>query len=122
MAADRDGDPQGTALGPAHTLFQTGPLRPDRRAGPDGLYYAGAYTTPGIGMPMCLVSGERTARAVVEDAPVRAPSRPVVSRHPAAKRRSSVSPPGREEVSVSTTAAVVSPYAEPGDAVRWSSR
>ncbi|WP_152039436.1 phytoene desaturase family protein [Salinigranum salinum] len=67
--ADRYGDPQGTALGLAHTLFQTGPFRPDRRAGPDGLYYTGAYTTPGIGMPMCLVSGERTARAVVEDAP-----------------------------------------------------
>ena len=65
--AERFGDPHGTALGPAHTLFQTGPFRPDRRAGPDGLYYAGAYTTPGIGMPMCLVSGERTARAVVED-------------------------------------------------------
>jgi phytoene desaturase len=62
-------DPQGTALGLAHTLFQTGPLRPGRRDGPDGLYYAGAYTTPGIGMPMCLISGERTARAVVEDAP-----------------------------------------------------
>jgi phytoene desaturase len=67
--ADRFGDPQGTALGLAHTLFQTGPFRPDRRAGPDGLYYAGAYTTPGIGMPMCLISGERTARAVVEDTP-----------------------------------------------------
>jgi phytoene desaturase len=71
--ADRYGDPQGTALGPAHTLLQTGPFRPDRRAGPDGLYYAGAYTTPGIGMPMCLISGERTARAVVEDVPVAVP-------------------------------------------------
>lgn len=70
--ADRYDDPQGTALGLAHTLFQTGPFRPDRRAGPDGLYYSGAYTTPGIGMPMCLISGERTARAVVEDAPAAA--------------------------------------------------
>jgi phytoene desaturase len=67
--ADRYGNPQGTALGLAHTLRQTGPFRPGRRDGPDGLYYAGAYTTPGIGMPMCLVSGERTARAVVEDTP-----------------------------------------------------
>ncbi|WP_136592237.1 phytoene desaturase family protein [Salinigranum halophilum] len=70
--ADRYDDPQGTALGLAHTLFQTGPFRPDRCAGPDGLYYSGAYTTPGIGMPMCLISGERTARAVVEDAPAAA--------------------------------------------------
>ena len=68
--ADRYGDPQGTALGLAHTLLQTGPFRPDRRRGPDGLHYAGAYTTPGIGMPMCLISGERAARAVLEDAPV----------------------------------------------------
>jgi phytoene desaturase len=67
--AERYGDPQGTALGLAHTLSQTGPFRPGRRDGPDGLYYAGAYTTPGIGMPMCLVSGERTARAVAEDVP-----------------------------------------------------
>jgi phytoene desaturase len=67
--AARYDDPQGTALGLAHTLRQTGPFRPGRRDGPDGLYYTGAYTTPGIGMPMCLVSGERTARAVVEDTP-----------------------------------------------------
>jgi phytoene desaturase len=67
--AERYGDPQGTALGLAHTLFQTGPFRPGKRAGPDGLYYAGAYTTPGIGMPMCLISGEQVARAVVADTP-----------------------------------------------------
>ena len=68
--ATRFGDPDGTALGLAHTLRQTGPLRPDRRGDTAGLYYAGAYTRPGVGMPMCLISGEHTARAVVEDAPV----------------------------------------------------
>ncbi|GGK53198.1 phytoene dehydrogenase [Haloarcula sebkhae] len=68
--AERYGDPQGTALGLAHTLFQTGPLRPGHRAGLDGLYYTGAYTTPGIGMPMCLISGEHTARDIIEDSPV----------------------------------------------------
>ncbi|WP_336358366.1 phytoene desaturase family protein [Haloarcula sp. CGMCC 1.6347] len=67
--AERFGDPQGTALGLAHTLFQTGPLRPGHRAGLDGLYYTGAYTTPGIGMPMCLISGEHTARDIIEDSP-----------------------------------------------------
>ena len=67
--ASRFGDPDGTALGLAHTLRQTGPLRPDRRGGVEGLYYAGAYTRPGVGMPMCLISGEHAARAVVEDAP-----------------------------------------------------
>jgi phytoene desaturase len=74
----RFGDPDGTALGLAHTLRQTGPLRPDRRGGTTGLYYAGAYTRPGVGMPMCLISGEHTARAIVEDAPVpgASPSKP----------------------------------------------
>jgi len=67
--AERYGNPQGTALGLAHTLFQTGPFRPSHRADLDGLYYAGSYTAPGIGMPMCLISGERTAEAVLEDVP-----------------------------------------------------
>jgi phytoene desaturase len=60
--------PQGTALGLAHTLRQTGPLRPSHRGDPDGLYYVGGYTTPGIGVPMCLISAEHTAAAVREDA------------------------------------------------------
>ena len=67
--AERYGDPDGTALGLAHTLFQTGPLRPGHRGPVDGLYYSGAYTTPGIGMPMCLISGEHTASAIFEDYP-----------------------------------------------------
>ena len=61
--------PGGTALALSHTLDQTGPLRPAHRAPDvDGLYYVGAYTNPGIGMPMCLLSGEHVAEAVVEDA------------------------------------------------------
>ena len=61
--------PGGTALALAHTLDQTGPLRPSHRApGLDGLYYAGAYTNPGIGMPMCILSGEHVTDAVLEDA------------------------------------------------------
>jgi phytoene desaturase len=59
--------PDGTALGLAHTLRQTGPLRPAHRAGPDGFYLVGGDTTPGIGVPMTLVSGEHTAAAVRED-------------------------------------------------------
>ncbi|ESS03939.1 MAG: Flavin containing amine oxidoreductase, partial [uncultured archaeon A07HR67] len=45
------------------------PFRPSHRAGLDGLYYTGSYTAPGVGMPMCLISGERTADAVVSDHP-----------------------------------------------------
>ncbi|MFB6087882.1 MAG: phytoene desaturase family protein [Haloarculaceae archaeon] len=68
--ADGFGDPEGTALGLAHTLFQTGPLRPSHRGGAPGLYYTGAYTNPGIGMPMCLISGEQVRDAVLADRPV----------------------------------------------------
>jgi phytoene desaturase len=65
--AERVHAPRGTALGLAHTLRQTGPFRPSHRAPLDGLYYTGGYTTPGIGMPMCLVSGEHAYEAVLED-------------------------------------------------------
>lgn len=66
--ASRYHAPKGTALALSHTLDQTGPLRPAHRAPDvDGLYYTGAYTNPGIGMPMCLLSGEHVAGAVLED-------------------------------------------------------
>ena len=59
---------QGTALGLAHTLRQTAPFRPRQRAGDgDGFYYVGADTTPGIGVPMCLISGEHVAAKVIDD-------------------------------------------------------
>ncbi|MFB6156813.1 MAG: phytoene desaturase family protein [Haloferacaceae archaeon] len=65
----RLGYPEGTALGLAHTLRQTGPLRPGHRAGAaDRLYYTGSFTNPGIGVPMCLISGEHAAAAVRSDA------------------------------------------------------
>ena len=67
--ADRYNSMQGTALGLAHTLRQTALFRPSRRsAACPGLYYTGSYTTPGIGVPMCLISGEHTAAALVDDA------------------------------------------------------
>ena len=67
--ADTFNAPQGTALGLAHTLFQTGPMRPGRRAPDvDRVYYAGSYSNPGIGVPMALISGEHAAAAVRSDA------------------------------------------------------
>jgi phytoene desaturase len=58
----------GSALGLAHTLRQTAFLRPSHRSDAlDGLYYTGSYTTPGIGVPMCLISGHHTADAVRDD-------------------------------------------------------
>ncbi|NHX38771.1 MULTISPECIES: carotenoid 3,4-desaturase [Haloarcula] len=59
---------EGTALGLAHTLRQTALLRPNNRSSAvDGLYFTGSFTTPGIGVPMCLISGEHTAEALIED-------------------------------------------------------
>jgi phytoene desaturase len=66
--ASRYNSYRGTALGLAHTLFQTAFMRPSHRSGSlEGLYYTGAYTNPGIGMPMCLISGEKVAEKIVED-------------------------------------------------------
>jgi phytoene desaturase len=66
--AERYNSMRGTALGMAHTLRQTALLRPNRRSKEvPGLYFTGSYTTPGIGVPMCLISGEHTAEAVMAD-------------------------------------------------------
>ncbi len=48
---------RGTALGLAHTLRQTAFLRPSIRSRRVGnLFFAGQYTTPGIGVPMTLIA------------------------------------------------------------------
>ena len=68
--ANHFGQPKGNALGLAHTLWQTGPLRPAHRADTaPGLYYTGADTQPGVGLPMCLISGKQTAQAIAADTP-----------------------------------------------------
>lgn len=55
----------GSAFGAAHTLFQTGPFRGrNYDAEVDGLYYVGASTTPGTGLPMVVLSGKMTAERV----------------------------------------------------------
>ena len=65
--SDRYNSMHGTALGMAHTLRQTALLRPNRKSSEvDGLYFTGSYTTPGIGVPMCLISGQHTAEAIEE--------------------------------------------------------
>ena len=59
---------KGGMLGPAHTLRQSAFLRmqnQSRRV--DGLYYAGATTAPGIGVPMCLISAEVVAKRIRGD-------------------------------------------------------
>jgi phytoene desaturase len=59
---------KGSALGLAHTLNQTSIMRPSnysRKA--RGLFYVGADTNPGIGMPICLISGELAYKRIVGD-------------------------------------------------------
>jgi 1-hydroxy-2-isopentenylcarotenoid 3,4-desaturase len=56
---------KGTALGLAHTLFQTAIFRPSYRSRKvSNLYYAGQYTHPGIGVPMTLISAEVVAEKI----------------------------------------------------------
>ena len=55
----------GTPFALAHTFGQSGPFRPanvDRRV--PGLVFAGSGTTPGVGVPMVLVSGRLAAERV----------------------------------------------------------
>lgn len=58
----------GSALGLAHTMGQTAIFRPNNiNPKVKNLYYAGAGTNPGIGMPICLVSAELAYKRIVGD-------------------------------------------------------
>ena len=55
----------GTPFALAHRFRQSGPFRPGNVArGVPGLFFAGSGTTPGVGVPMVLVSGLLAARRV----------------------------------------------------------
>jgi phytoene desaturase len=72
---DRFGLYNGSAFGAAHTLFQLGPWRARNYSREiAGLYYAGAGTTPGTGMPMVVLGGKMTADRIAEHAARRAAS------------------------------------------------
>ena len=50
---------QSSMLGPSHKLTQSAFFRtPNKSKKIKNLYYVGASTTPGIGVPMCLISAE----------------------------------------------------------------
>lgn len=50
---------KGTALGLSHTFFQSALFRPGHKSKKlDNLYYTGQYSTPGIGVPMTLISSQ----------------------------------------------------------------
>jgi phytoene desaturase len=66
--ADRYNSYQGTALGLAHTLKQTAIFRPSNISKKvSGLYYVGAGTNPGIGMPITLISAQLMYKRLVDD-------------------------------------------------------
>lgn len=59
---------RGATHGLAHTLTQMGYFRPrNRHARYRNLYFAGASTHPGTGLPTALVSGRLAAERVLED-------------------------------------------------------
>ncbi len=65
--ANKFGLYDGSAFGGAHTLFQVGPFRPRNYSSKiQGLFYTGASTTPGTGMPMVVISGKLTAERIIE--------------------------------------------------------
>jgi 1-hydroxy-2-isopentenylcarotenoid 3,4-desaturase len=56
---------KGTALGLAHTLFQTAVFRLPRKSKKiNNLYFTGNYNHPGIGVPMVLISSQILANEV----------------------------------------------------------
>jgi phytoene desaturase len=59
---------QSTALGPSHILRQSAFFRsPNISKKLDNLYYVGGSTTPGIGLPMCLISAELVYKRLAGD-------------------------------------------------------
>jgi phytoene desaturase len=59
---------KGSALGLAHTIGQTAILRPNNKSKKlKNLFYAGANTNPGIGMPICLISAELAYKRIIGD-------------------------------------------------------
>lgn len=62
---ERQGLAAGTPFSLAHSFAQTGPFRPaNRDPRRPGVFFAGSGTTPGVGIPMVLISGELAARRV----------------------------------------------------------
>ncbi|MGP6173197.1 phytoene desaturase family protein [Corynebacterium sp. A21] len=59
---------RGGSIGPGHSLRQSAFLRGRNISGKvNGLYYAGATTVPGVGVPMCLISAENVIKRLRGD-------------------------------------------------------
>jgi len=78
---------RGTALGPAHVLSQSAMFRAHNVSKKvRGLYFVGGSTTPGVGLPMCLISAETVLKRIngdVSTGPLPEPlARTVTERNP----------------------------------------
>jgi len=59
---------RGTAMGMAHTLWQTAFFRPSHTSKKVlNLYYTSHYTHPGIGLPMVLISSQIVCDTIIRD-------------------------------------------------------
>lgn len=59
---------KGTAMGLAHTLFQSALFRPSHRSKKvSNLYFSSHYTHPGVGMPMVIISSHIVADIIERD-------------------------------------------------------
>lgn len=67
---------QNTALGMSHTLRQSAMLRPSVKSKKvKNLYYVGAGSQPGIGVPMCIISAQLVYKYLVNDWSAGAPKK-----------------------------------------------
>lgn len=65
---------QGSGLGLAHGLNQIGGLRPRNKDEEYGnLYYVGASTTPGTGLPIVVISSDLVTQRIFKDYPIALP-------------------------------------------------
>lgn len=72
---------RGGSIGPGHSLRQSAFLRGKNVSGKvAGLYYAGATTVPGVGVPMCLISAENVIKRLHGDTSPGPLPEPVVAR------------------------------------------
>jgi phytoene desaturase len=59
---------KGSGLGLAHGIMQVGALRPKNKDEVlENLYYVGASTTPGTGLPMVIISSRLVMDRITED-------------------------------------------------------
>ncbi len=58
---------QGAAFGLSHDFFQSTCFRPSNRAPFEGVYFVGASTVPGNGIPMVLISAELVQERILQE-------------------------------------------------------